>query len=439
MKPTNHDPEIEMAALGACLIDVRAAEIALTDLRQDDFFIGRHRCLFETISELFSRGVRLDELTLTDELRKAEKLEYAGGREFVGRVIMRCPTAANIEQYIQTLQRYSELRSLEFLRVKIEKHLAAHDVEAALEDINTTADSIWNRRLQISNDPQDLHSIAEPIANDAVLGEPREMWGLVSGVADGAIDELTGGFSLQSYIVLAARTSVGKSTLCNAIARGIRENHPEAGAPLIVSTEMSTQGIARAALASSAGVHTEALLRRNLGELQRQAVENVIKQRRLEGVRVVHLAAPTVAQIKAIAKRHQRKHGLALLIVDLAGKLKAPGSSEYERFSNISNQLAALKSELNCCVIACVQVNRSVALSEDKRPELHHLKGSGSWEEDADKVLLLYRPAMHGAMRDHDRTEVIQAKDRDNGRLGSVWIEFRRGFGRYVAVEEESR
>lgn len=178
--------------------------------------------------------------------------------------------------------------------------------------------------------------------------------------------------------------------------------------PLIISTEMTAVGIARSSLAVTAGVHTAGLLKSNLGSLQSEKVQGVISNRELAGVKVVYLGGPSIAQIRAVAKRQQRRFGLPLLIIDLASKIRAPGKDDYERLTAVSAGIAQLKGELGTCIIAAVQINRAAQMNDKRRPELVNLKATGSWEEVADRVLLLHRPSYYGDM--DNRTEIIQAK-----------------------------
>jgi replicative DNA helicase len=128
---------------------------------------------------------------------------------------------------------------------------------------------------------------------------------------------------------------------------------------------------------------------------------------------------------------------LPLLVVDLAQRLHAPGDSEYLRLTNVSHGLQALAGSLRTCILACVQVSRGAMLNTEKRPDLKDLKGTGAWEEDADQVLFLHRPAYYGGK--DLRTEVILAKDRITGNVGSTWLQYDRNGGRYTAASEGDR
>lgn len=432
-----HDKDAEASALGCAFCDKRAAEIVFEELEKQDFYVPAYRLLFPVLAECFAAHATLDELDVCDALARASLLDDVGGRDAIGRLILNAPASANVELYTNIVRTKSEERAFWKLAIELSgKVEVSEKPDNMLDFVQTSVDAILNRRLKITADPEDLHELAVPIAKDALSGKPRDYIGLPCGIADGAIDRLISGFQPQHYMVFAARTSMGKSTLVRSIASGIHEQTPDAGVPLIVTTEMGKECIARAALAAAAGVHTQGLLKRNLVEFQRDAVTEVMQKKVLAGVHAVFACGKSVSQIRGIAKRHKHKHGLPVLIIDLASQLKGNGKDERERLSNISAQLADLKVELNTCIIACVQLSRAVFMNSDKRPEMHHLKGSGSWEEDADNVLFLHRPAYFGEA--DNRTEIIQAKDRDHGNVGSCFIEYRKGLGGYAKANADS-
>jgi replicative DNA helicase len=424
--------EIEKAALGCMLIDARAAELAIEELARDDFYDKKHQTLFKVFSELFIKYENLDEIFVIGELSGRGLLENIGGKEIIGKLIMAAPSAAGIETYIATLRDLTERRAILNMTWKVSETLNPED---NLQIIGDCVDKIYNRRANVSGDPEDLHALAVPVANECMMENPRDFWGIQCGIAGGAIDDLTGGIQANQFWVLAARTSMGKSTFVRELATGLRRVNPGEGRPLILSTEMEASGIARAGLASAAGVAQELVLKRKLNDTQLDRVNRVIEQRELEGVSVLFDPALTIQKIRAITKRHKRKNGLSLLVVDLAGQIRLEGNkSEYERLCEISRSLGELKKEFQVCLIACVQVSRAVHMNEDKRPDLKDLKGSGSWEEDADRVLFIHRPSYFG--KSDNRTEIIQAKDRVTGRVGSTFLQYLIDEGRYVRAAQ---
>ena len=424
-----HNESIEAAALAAMMQDITATDIAADELRAADFYLPQHRLIFGAIMAVYKTGVLPEEILVKLELERSGKLEAAGGRDFLGQVYM-AGNAAGIESYAAELREQTERRGILTMVARLADELKP---DQSLEIISETLDTIHARRCNVTGEPQDLHALAVPLAKEALEGEDRDFWGLRTGLATNEFDGLTGGVQANQYWVIAARTAMGKSTLVRDLATGLRRMNPAAGLPLILSTEMGEQAIARGALASAAGVAVETLLRRRLSEEQRERVQRIINEKTLEGVRVSYESGLTIPKIRAIARRHKRRHGLPLLVIDMAGQVNGQGQDERERLVGVSKGLMALKGELDTCLLACVQVSRAVYLNDEKRPDLKDLKGSGTWEEDADRVLFIHRPAAFG--KSDLRTEVIQAKDRITGRVGSVFLSYRVNEGRYESAE----
>ena len=425
------DESVEACALGAMLIDGQAAEIAIEQLTAKDFYLPAHRTIFKVLSEIYGKTQSLDEILVVSELKQRGILEEIGGREKIANLIMATPSASGIESYCEILKKKTDEREVFNLIINLQDK---GDVNEQLDIINSAVDRIYNRRLSITSEPQDLHTLAIPIAEEATTELSRDFWGLQTGIGQGAFDELTGGIQTGQYWVIAGRTSMGKSTLIREIACGVRRLNVDKGKPLIISTELDSYGIARSALASAAGVSQETILRRKLGEHQIERVKRVIEQKELEGVSVLFEPYLTVQKLEAIAKRHQKKSGLPVLIVDLAGHIRGTeGNSEYEKLKEVSRALVSLKGSLNTCLIACVQVSRASIMNKDKRPELENLKGCGSWEEDSGRVLFIHRPYIIGV---NTKTEIIQSKDTKTNRLGSIFLEYRTAEGRYYRAQE---
>jgi replicative DNA helicase len=431
-----HDADSEVGALGAMLMERSCAEIVTEELTPADFYVPAHRALYRIMMEMFNGGQELDEITVVSEATRRGVLDDCGVRVLIGSLITKA-SPTSVETYTHAIRERAEQRQLWELAQLVSRMGHEHATpDEILAKVHAVADGIEQRRAKLNADAVDLHALAVNVAKDALEGEARDTWGLPTGIAGGALDARIGGIQAGTYVVLAGRASMGKSTFAYAIARGVRRCNPAAGIPLIISNEMLPEAVARASLASEAGIHPAQLLSRKLGSEQRARVQAVIDRKRLAGVSVVHLAGATVPQVKALATRHQREHGLPLLVVDLAGRLHAPGDSEYLQLKNVSRGLQALAGVLRTCILACVQVSRGAMMNTDKRPDLKDLKGCGSWEEDADQVVFLHRPAYYGG-KDH-RTEIILAKDRIVGNTGSTWIRYDRNAGQYLAEEENA-
>jgi replicative DNA helicase len=426
------DLKAEQAVLGCMVHNAHCAEICVSTLKVSHFYSEAHRKLFGLLSEMCLDGGCDDEILVVDWLTRTNLLESVGGREYVGKIFFQPGlSVANVENYCRLVLENAQKRDLLGLCERISSELGT---STGGEIIATLEASVAQMRMNASGvdeSPSDLHELASLVASEALAGEAVEYTGLKCGVAGGALDELIDGIQPRHYYVLAARTGQGKSTLVEAIMRGVVRCNPGCGQPLMITTEMAPEGIAIKALAAAAGVHTRGIVRRNLTSDQRAKVLAVVQNKELQNIKVKFMCGATVSQVATVAKAHKRQHGLPLLVIDLAGQLSAPGEDDRVRLSNISAGLARLKVELDTCIIACVQLNRSVNQGPDKRPSDGQIKGSGSWEEDCDKLLYIYRPS------NSTKTELIHFKDRDHGNTGSIWVEYLRATGEYRATNGE--
>ena len=424
-----HDDRLESSLVGAMLIGgSETIDIAVEMLKPTDLYDPKFRAIFKAIGEQHAAGKHVDEVTI------AGLFTDTSYRDVVGRCIYDCPSAAAVEHYATGVRDLALARAMMDLSVRIGQAIErGGPAGEVLNYVSKETDRIQARLAGRESEPQSIAALAKRFVGQ--IGEAKRFSGLACGVGDGVLDLLTDGWEANTYTVLAARTSLGKSTLGLAIMRGIFQCNAGGGFPLVISTEMSELALARKDLACAAGLSSRDLKRSNLDMGQKLRIRDAIKDGKLDGVYVASMGGASMEQVRAVAKRHKRKFGLPVLLVDLAQQLGSPLKSKDPtgHCSLISGALANLKTELDCAVIACVQINRSVSQEgigdERGRPQLHHLKQAGAWEEDCDKALLLHRPAYWGGA--DKRTEVIFAKDRDGGETGSCFIEYDKSTGRF--------
>jgi replicative DNA helicase len=435
MKIPPHDESTEFATIGAMIMHPLAAETALELLRADDFYLPKHRTAFIVIQKLLKNGQAVDEIILVSEL-EAKGWTRDDARYFVGNAQMSCPSAASIETYAAKLHDLTRQRILQEMCWALNDGIERkEDSQSLLDYVCREVDRIADRSSR-DCEPEDMHALAEPLVREALTLPPIKYAGLATGIGQGCFDALIDGLQSGNHILIAARTSMGKSTLLGALMRGVLKNNPGKGAPLLASTEMTSLANSLRAFGGAAGVHSRALVKRDLTPDQREFVQHTLDSKAIAGLFTVSVGGKTVNQLYAIAKRHKRRNGLPLLIVDLAQHLKSHEKSEREQLAAISRDLRQVALDLNTCLISAVQLNRSLFLKEDTRPELHHLQGTGAWEQDADQVILLHRPGYYG--KSDNRTEVIFAKDRNGGRLGSTFLAYNASTGEFWDANEKN-
>lgn len=433
-----HNLPAERCALGAAIIEPRSAEILFESLAEDHFYDPWTREVFKISRKVFEKDGDVDLAVAGTEYRKSHsEMSQFEAQEKIGRLMEECVVASNVEKYVRLLREALAQRQLSDVGMKLSLIGAGKE---PLEGVDDLMEQVENSREKDADEyPEDLADIADPIAARAIRGE-SQMQGLCSGVAEGVVDGLMRGLRPRRFVVLAARTHIGKSTFVISLATGCRKLNPDAGLPLIISTEMHKEEIATAALGSAAGVDTAGILDANLSEWQNKGLRRTAEDRVLGGVRVHFCGNGSVTTIRSVAKRHKARYGLPLLVIDLASKLKAPGQTIREKHTAISAALFRLRAELNCCIVACVQLNRSsVSEGRNTRPQPHNIKESGSWEEDCDQLIMLHRPGYFSAVDGWKQyaTEVIQWKDRGTANVESVWIEWKKATGQYARVERD--
>lgn len=425
--PSN--PDAELSVLGCLLVDERVADTVFESLSGPEFYDPRFRKLFGIIKRVYEKTHTVDVVDVENECVKL-KFDVAISKSAVEQV----PTSANVGRYIQIVQEYKVKRDV----YNFSKTLASKVEDGATEDLALWAEQeiakIQASRIGQTDEPKCYAELAIPIATEALEKEQRDTIGYKFDLANNTLSDMIC-LEPNKYVLLAARTSMGKSTLASHIMTNIIDCNPEIGDPLYYSTESDSYSLVRSTIGAKAGVHSKKIAKRSLNDEERTKLWDAANRENLKRHHVYYGPGKTIAQLRAICKRHKANHGLPLLIVDLAGKLAAPGEKEYERLSYISKSLFELKAELDTCLIATVQIGRGVAMNAGKRPTLMDLKGSGSWEEDADRVIFVHWPGYYGG-KDY-RTEIIQAKDRDFGDVRSTWIEYKKAWGTYVKAEQK--
>jgi replicative DNA helicase len=293
--------------------------------------------------------------------------------------------------------------------------------------------------LDAIHKPVNMQDVADKIINDALTLPKRDIWGLPTGMAGGAFDELTGGIQPGRFWVFAGLAGMGKTTFLNAIVRGVKANNPDAGCPLIATTEMDAYDLTKFAVAGAAGVHTIAIDKRDLTDNQKCALDRVRMQKLLDGIYVYYCGGLTVDDVALVARRHKEQHGLPLLLVDVASQLKSLNKGErLSQINDIIFSLEPLKIMLNTCVIAVTHFNRNVKDEQARgyEPQLWHLKDSGEWENRADKVLFIHRANYFG--KEDPVTKIMQAKDKHHGQIRTLELIYHYQTAAYTSNKADS-
>lgn len=442
-RPLPHNPEAEVAVLGAMMLDPdNALDIAAARLSADSFFTHAHQTLFDTFVQLAnekSRGA-IDLITVMDALAKAGKLDEIGGRDYVMQIMNSVPTAANIEQYVEIVQQTAVLRRLIATSADVMERCYRPS-----ENVRTLLDEVEQKILEVTNLSADKQVVA---VGDCVIDavdhleqlrhNDRSAVGLSTGYPD--LDKLITGLKPAEMFVLAARPSIGKTALALNITTNIALQDDGNHAVGFFSLEMSSNLLVLRLLCS--------LARLNLGDMRDGAVSTArwaeIMQagERLKSapVYIDDTGNIDVVELRAKARRMAREHKIELLVIDYLQLMQPVGGNRNTTRENdvarMSGGIKSLAKELNIPIIVLAQLNRQ-AEQQGQQPKLSHLRESGAIEQDADLVALLHRERDAdggGSTATAMDAELIVAKHR-NGPTGVVQLFFRKRLAQFLDAE----
>lgn len=426
--------EAEQAVLGAMLIKKEAVIEAMEILRPEDFYRDAHRVVFEAIMAVFQNDSAVDMITVTEQLKKSDLLDKAGGVAGVTALANAVPTAANVVYHAKIVREKAELREL----INAGSEITGWAFEDS-DDVEAVMDKAEKRILEVTarENSADFTPMKDIVISVFKQIEERStnkggLTGVASGFTD--LDRLTSGFQPSDLILVAARPSMGKTAFTLNIASYVAVHLDKPVA--FFSLEMSKEQLAQRMLCSEGGIDSQRL--RN-GDMKDEDWEHVIAAAdRLTYAPVFIDDTPgiTVMELRSKARRIKAEHGLSMVIIDylqlMSGKGSKNGDNRQQEISEISRSLKALARELKVPVIALSQLSRSVESRQVKRPMLSDLRESGSLEQDADIVMFLYREDYYDKETEQQNvTEVIVAKHR-NGPIDTVRLYFDKEFTRFA-------
>lgn len=432
--------EAEQAVLGAMLIDKEAIAKVSEILTSTDFYREAHRVIFNAMLELYNKNEAVDMVTVTEILKRDNKLEDIGGIAYITSLANAVITAANIKFHADIVAEKSVLRQL----VRVSTEIAAMGYEGN-EDISTMLDTAESRILEISNrkkkaDFTPIYDVLmESVQNiEKLLTNKGGLTGLPTGFTD--LDKLTSGLQASDFIILAARPSMGKTALALNIVQNValRAHKKVGGEPRSVaffSLEMSKEQLVNRMLCAEAGIDSQRLRIGEMGDKDWNSLWSACDAMSKAKIYIDDTAGITAMDMRSRARRLKAEHGLDLIIVDYLQLMQGSGrrnnsGDRQQEVSEISRSLKALARELNVPVLALSQLSRGVEARQVKRPMLSDLRESGSLEQDADIVAFLYREDYYNPNTENKHTELIIAKHR-NGPVETVNLFFYKQFTKF--------
>jgi replicative DNA helicase len=421
------------------LLENEALVKVLEVLNERDFYQEAHRWIFQAMIELFEENMPIDLLTVTERLRKKDRLTAVGGASYLAELVEQVPTAAHVWHHARVVREKAILRTLIHTATTIvsDSYEDADDVEMLLDRAEQAIFEISQRR--VTSGFVNINTILKgSFKRIEQLYERKE---LVTGVPTGFLefDRRTAGLQPADLIVIAGRPSMGKTALSLNIAQhvGIHVSRPVA----IFSLEMSKEQLVLRMLCAEARIDSSKL---RTGFLSKEDWPRLTKAAGTLSEARIYIddtPAQSSLDIRAKARRLRAELGdLALVIVDylqlMQGRTRV--ESRQQEISEITRALKALAKELQVPVVALSQLSRAVEQRKPPRPQLSDLRESGAIEQDADVVVLIYRDEVYDPdSSDKGIAEIILGKQR-NGPTGVVRLAFHGEYTRFDNLAEGS-
>jgi replicative DNA helicase len=429
---TIHALEAEKAVLGGVLVD-NAQFLEVSWLKPEEFFRPAHQPLWRSIRALAELREPIDQVTLTERLRKDATLEEIGGAAYLAELLDGVPRATNVAHYAKLVQQKAHLRALAAAgrTLTLQAEAEAEPAEELLDGAQRTLLALTTqtgRRGLVRADA--LVSDVSPKLEE-IFNSKRPVLGLATGFA--SLDAMTRGMAAGNLILIAARPGMGKSALAGNIG------HYVASQGLTVaffSLEMTRDELTIRLLASHARLDLHKLLSGWVNQSEFAGISNAMSAVSSVPLYIDDWPAPTLMDLRASCRRLMLQDSLSLVIVDYLQLMPVSGRAENRNLAigELSRGLKELAKELQVPVIALSQLSRAVEGRGDKRPMLSDLRDSGNLEQDADMVWFLFREELYAPTpQNAGAAEIIVAKSR-NGPTGTVPLHFHKAATRFENV-----
>ena len=425
-----HDLGAERSVLGALLISPLQLPDVVELLKPDDFYDRRHRLIYEQMVNLAERNQPVDAITVGTALKSKDALAASGGDGYMVELISVVPNAAHLIHHARLVSHTSLLRTLiDSCTDIISRSYGTHPDE---ESVTQLLDEAENGIFKI-NSSKDTGGAVEmgPVLAEAfkrieAQRNRGDLTGLPSGFLD--LDEMLGGFNPGELTVIAARPAMGKTAFALNLMEHAATHRPahfdHDPAILFFSLEMGRLSIVQRMLSSRARVDAHKMRTGNIDPAAFADLTHAAGDLQKTKLFLDDTPGLTIMAVRSRARRMKHQSGLDMIVLDYLQLMNAKAENRQQEISLISRSLKDLARELEVPILALSQLSRSVESREDKRPLLSDLRESGSIEQDADVVLMLYRGEYYNQTEENrGQAEVICAKHR-NGATGKVKLQF---------------
>lgn len=433
--------DVEIAVLGAMLLENEAVPKAIEVLRAECFYDKRNRIIFDAMTSLYQSNEPIDTVSIYEELKKENKVEEVGGAVYLGKLTQDISSSANIDYHARVILEKWILRQLISTSMDI-----AGQAYQGHDDVFDLLDAAESKIFQISEQgiKESFKSMDKAVKEaleliEAIHSKSISSFSVPSGFF--ALDDLLGGFQKSDLIIVAARPSMGKTAFAMSAARNAAIDH---NIPVAVfSLEMATIQLATRLISAEARINAHSVRTGKFKAEDGARISRTVHKLSKAPMYIDDTPAISVLELRAKARRLKNEKNIGLIVIDYLQLLSSHVhmESREREISTISRSLKALAKELNIPVMALSQLNRAVEARHDKKPMLSDLRESGSIEQDADVVLFLYRPEVYGITQfanNGDSTEgcaeVIVGKQR-NGPVGDARLKFMKDYARFENLD----
>ncbi len=430
-----HNLEAERSVLGAILLHNDAFNLAAEVIDSNDFYRDAHRRIFDKMVTLAERGDAIDLVTLKEELGRSGDLDEVGGPAYIAALVDGVPRSTNVEHYARIIKEKATLRNLIFSANKI--LATAYEAE---EEADVILDQAEHAIFAIADDKvRDGFVSMKDLAQGSLetIEKLHARKELVTGVPTGFtdLDEMTSGLQAGDLVIVAARPSMGKTSLVLNMAQHVgTKTDLTVG---IFSLEMSKEQLFLRMLTGEARIDAHRLRGGFLGDRDWGKLSHAIGTLSEAKIFIDDTPSIGVLEMRAKCRRLASEHGLHMVAVDYIQLMQGRGRFENRtlELASISRSLKGLAKELRVPIVVLSQLSRAPESRSDHRPQLSDLRESGALEQDADVVVFIYREDMYAdksqpTAESQGTAELIIAKQR-NGPTGIVRLAFLREYTRF--------
>jgi len=417
--------------LGSVLINPEAYYDVAHFLKADDFYIHRHRWIWETFTRLHERRVPIDSLTVTEELEQLGQLAEVGGPAYLAALISNVPTSLHAEAYGRIVEESAIRRRM---------LTAANDIAKLAYQLDTSVESVMNDaekavfRVSERRTTRDLQRIQQVLSDyydriDQLASRGEETLGVPTGFTD--LDRLLGGLQPSDFLIVAGRPGSGKTAFMLSAAKNAAQTHKKHVA--IFSLEMSNEQLVQRLISQETGIDSQRLRSGKLQEEEWPVFTHAIEVLSDTVIFLDDTPSLTPMQLRTKCRRLHLEFQLDLVLVDYLQLMSSGTRSEnrVQEVSYISRNMKVLARELNVPVLAAAQLSRAIEQRQEKEPQLSDLRESGSLEQDSDIVMFIHRPELYEKDTMLKNVAQIKIAKHRNGPVGTVELVFLSQIARF--------